>query len=187
MRKLILLLLNISVLPFVISQEKATDEMKTYVNTEYGYEVSYPANWEIIEAAPDTNNKTDWEGDILLEGQLQKVTFLETGYSLWRGHFHIIAHANDDSLNLDEWLNENVPTDVFDESLVLETHDTTLGGMPAKLQLIFGFDHTSLNFTTLHHGRIYSISFEGESPSNDREAEHREIYKQMLSSFRFIK
>lgn len=162
-------------------------EWATYTNIEFGYEISYPTNWEVIEAAPDTNNQADWTGNILLDGQIQKVTFLEKDSQLWQGQFQVCVIENYDSISLHEWVTKNEPTDVFDESLVLETLDTTISGIPAIFQSNFGFDHTAYDFTALHNNLIYSISFEGGSPNNDKEAEHKEIYNRMLASFRFTK
>lgn len=173
---------------FVFSSQIFTqDKWETYINIEFGYEISYPVNWEVIEAAPDTNNQADWAGNILLDGQVQKVIFLEKDSKMWQGQFQVCVIENTDSLSLDKWVAKNEPTDVFDESLVLETRDTTLSGIPAIFQSNFGFDHTAYDFTALYNGLIYSLSFEGESPSDDREAEHKEIYNRMLASFRFTK
>ncbi|MDP2207292.1 MAG: hypothetical protein Q8K98_00785 [Bacteroidota bacterium] len=165
----------------------AQDKWETYTNIEFGYEISYPTNWEVIEAAPDTNNQADWAGNILFGEQIQMVTFLEKDFQLWQGQFQVCVIENHDSISLHEWVEKNEPTDIFDESLVLETRDTTLSETPAIFQSNFGFDHTAYNFTALHNNLIYSISFEGNSPNDDKEIEHKEIYSRMFSSFRFMK
>lgn len=160
---------------------------KTYRNKEYGYEIKYPESWEVIEAQPRVGTKATWAGNVLLEGELQKVTFLEKEYIDWPGEFQIRVLSNPDQLSLEEWIGKHEPQDVTGGSLIQEMSDTTLDGNPAQRLSIFGFDHEGIDIVSLYNGYIYYLSFTGSNP-NDAEAErHQQIYTRMLSTFRFIR
>jgi hypothetical protein len=160
---------------------------KTYRNKKYGYEIKYPEVWEIVEAQPRVGIKATWAGNVLLEGELQKVTFLEKESIDWPGEFQIRVLSNPDQLNLEEWVSKHEPQDVTGGSLIQEMSDTTLDGRPAKRLSIFGFDHEGLDIVSPYNGYIYYLSFTGSNP-NDAEAErHQQVYDQMLRTFRFIR
>ncbi len=193
-----------SVLPMPLIQEKPKDTLilaeketvtplagrisswETYRNEKYEYEVKYPKDWEIIEAKPRVGYKAEKEINILYGKELQKITFIEKEYAIWQGEFQIRIILNPDKLSLEEWINRNEPRDISGDSLVQGISDTTLGGKVAKRLSIFGFDHEKIEIVVLYKGYIYSINFSGSNP-NDMEAKrHQQIYRQILSSFRFF-
>jgi len=69
---------------------------KTYRNEGHGYEIKYPEGWEVIEAQPRVDAKATWAGNVLLEEELQKGTFLEKEYIDWPGEFQIRVLSNPD-------------------------------------------------------------------------------------------
>jgi len=161
-------------------------EGKTYRNKKYGYEVKYPEDWEVREAKPREGPRTAWTVNILLEEELQKVTFLETEYKLWQGSFQVRVMSNKDNLSLEQWIEKHEPQDVTGGSLIQGILDTTLNEILAKKLSIFGFDHEEIEIVTLYEGNIYSLIFAGINPNDPNVERHIQIYDQMVSSFAFI-
>ncbi len=159
-------------------------EWKTYRNKKYGYQVKYPKGWEIIEAKPRVGYKTEEAMNILYDGQVQKVTFLEKKYVNWRGEFQIGIISNPDKLSLEQYINKSDYADVSGGSLIRGISDTTVSGKPAKRLSIFAFDHEGIEIIMLYKGYIYYISFT-DNPSDAEEERHQQIYQQILSTFRF--
>lgn len=177
--------------PVLTEKETATPSVKIidweiYKNKKYGYEVKYPKDWKVIEARPRVRYKAEEAMNILLEGQLQKVTFLEKEHGGCGGDFQVVVISNLDKLSLEQWIRKNEPTDISGGSLIMGISDTTVDGKPAKKLSIFGFDHEGIEIVFLHRGIIYSIGFTGDAPCDPEAERHQQIYQQMLSTFMFI-
>jgi hypothetical protein len=162
-------------------------EWKTYQNKKYGYEVKYPESWEVIEAKPREGNRAVWAVKILLEEEMQKVTFLEKEYKFWPGEFQVLVMSNKDNLSLEEWIEEHEPQDVTGGSLIQDITEVILNGKEAKRLSIFGFDHEAIEIVTLHEVYVYTLHFTGSNPNDPKVEQHIQIYDQMLSSFTFTK
>jgi len=163
--------------------ESQNSEWETYREKKFGYEVKYPEDWEFIEARPRVGKKAQWEGNILLEEELQKVTFLEKEYKLWQGQFRIRVLSNLDNLSLEQWIEKHEPQDVTGGSLIQDISDISLCGEPAKRLSIFGFDHEEIEIVILYKGKVYSIIFAATNPNDPKVKQHQELYGQMLSFF----
>lgn len=161
-------------------------EWKIYRNEKFGYKIEYPNGWEVIEAKPRIRNEATWEGNILIDEEIQKVTFLERKYVNWQGEFQIRILANPDKLNLEQWIRYHEPRDVTGGSLIQGISDTIVDGRVVKKLSIFGFDHEGIAIVLLYKGNICDISFAGSNPNDAEVKKHQEIYQQMLSTFRFI-
>ncbi len=157
-----------------------------YRNEKYGYELKYQSDWEAIEAKPRVGYKVEWTGNILVDDELQKVTFLEKESVDWQGEFQIAVISNPDKLNLEQWIKKNEPQTVMGSSLIREISETTLNGKPAKRLSIFGFDHERIEVISLYKGYIYRIGFAWDNPNDTEVERHKQIYNQMFLSFRFI-
>jgi hypothetical protein len=157
-----------------------------YRNERGGYELRYPGGWEAVEAKTREGIGAVWADSVLMDGEIQKVTFREEDYQMWQGQFQVCVMANPGQLPLDEWISEHEPTDVTGGSLIQATADTTLGGNPAKLLLIFAFDHEAIEVLYSREGRTYRVSFAGENPNDPEVNSHRALYSRMLSTFRFV-
>ena len=143
-----------------------TPDWKTYRNDSYGYELKYAAGWQLVEAKPRVNNLATWAGNILLEGELQKVTLVELGSRMWLGEFQVRVLSNPNRWSLEEWAKHYDVTDVGGDSSIEEVKDTNLGGKPAKEFAIFMFDHQGIEVAALHRGLVYHLSFAGDNPND---------------------
>jgi hypothetical protein len=140
----------------------------TYHNEEFGYELQYPAGW-----------------NVLLPDVFQKVTFQELESRVWPGEFLVQVREHVEGLTLDEWADTNF-TDVHDESLVSSVEDTMLAGRAARLFTVFGFDHTRIVVAFVHDRKIYEISYTGSTPNDPDLSEHGSIYEHMRQSFQLV-
>ena len=166
--------------------EEDVAQWKTYVNEAYGYALEYPGGWKVIEAKPRVeDNKAVWGANILFEGELQKVTFLESEHAHWQGEFQVRVLSNPDDIELEHWIRMHEPQDVTGGSLIQGISDTRIGGHPAKRLSIFGFDHEGIDIVARHEGHIYYVTFTGRNPNDDQLERHLQIYDHMLSSFKF--
>lgn len=158
----------------------------SYRNGAFQYQVDYPSLWQVVEAKPRTDNKAAWAGDVLLEGELQKVTFLERPHGIWQGEFQVRVLANPDQWDLKRWVERDELKDITGGSLIEEVRDTTLDGKPAKRLGIFMFDHQGIEIIALHKGRVFILSFAGGNPNDPEIKSHQEIYRRMVSAFKFL-
>jgi hypothetical protein len=158
---------------------------QTYRNEKQGYHILYPGGWEAREVKPRVGNRAGWEGNILLGGEIQKVTFLEQTARMWNGEFRVRVVENPKGLGLDEWIEKNTPRDIEGGSLIQGTSKTVLDGQPASRLSIFGFDREVINVVALRDGRVFELSYTGENPNDPDLKAHNAVYEKMLSSFAF--
>ncbi len=154
-------------------------EWKTFSAVSEKYQIEYPADWEARVAYPPTGPGPFYEPDILLDDEAQKVTFLEKEFGLWQGEFQVKVLTNPKGLSLEQWADEIEVDDVMDES------ESELDGHRALRFSVFGYDHTIIEILSVFEGRLYYISFSGANPNDPDIGKHQQIYKRMLSSFRF--
>ena len=159
----------------------------SYENQKWGYRLSYPGRWQIIEAKVAQEKKGAWSGDVLFDGELRKVTFGEPGNNMWPGGFQVIVLCNPKKWTLREWLMHYEIRDVSGGDLIQEVEETSLGDRPARLLKIFMFDHQGLEIIASHRGLIYKLIFAGNNPNDPEAPKHKLIYRQMVSSFRFLR
>lgn len=162
-----------------------SEEWEIYRNTTSGYQLLYPASWEVVEAKPRTSNKSTWAGFILQEGELQKVTFRERNFEMWPGEFEIRVLRNDRKAGLNEWIETYDVKAIDDSSLIIESVDTVLSGRPAKGLEIFMFDHQGIEIIAVNGDFVYLLGFAGENPNDPNQRKHSKIYDHMIASFSF--
>jgi len=159
-------------------------DWRTYKQPAFGYEISYPAGWKVVEAAPKKSDQAQWEGDVLLDDEVQKTTFLETPYGLWQGQFQVSVEAVPEGLGIEEWLKKNEPRDITGGSLVQGRSDVTVDGKPGVRLSVFGFDHEEILVVFLRGRRLFHFGFAGRNPNDPEAAAHSAVYDRMLASFR---
>ena len=164
---------------------ESESEGSWYRNPPCGYEVWYPHGWGAVEAQPRQDSLAIWADSVLMNGELQKVTFLEEDYEVCQGWFQVCVAENPAHLPLEDWIAEHEPTDVTGGTMIQSTADTTLGGCPAKLLSVFAFDHEQIEVICPRGEGICRVSFAGSNPNDPRVDEHQALYNRMLASFRF--
>lgn len=161
-------------------------EWTIYKNEQYGYQIKYPKDWQVIEAKLKTHPETQIGSlDYLINKERQKVTFIEQSSEYGRGEFRIEVLANLHQFTLDEWMSNN------QGPFIRKIIDTVLAGQNAKRLSLFSGD--AYGFTsaivTVHNGPIYSLKFAGEGdplPPTREEAGNPLIYIDMLNSYRLF-
>ena len=158
-----------------------------YRGKEFGYQVSYPAGWGVIEAKPRLGEAAVEEDEVLSNGEVQKVTFLEESYGMYRGRFQVRVLPLPQKQPFKQWVDRYVADyrDVYGKGLVEWVAETSLAGQPAWRIKAFLFETTSVEVAAAYHGRIYILAFAGENPNDPDLEEHQMVYERMLGSFRF--
>jgi len=160
-----------------------------YRNQDFGYEISFPEGWRLVEAARRQGPGTKWAAEVLSGDELQKVTFLETGERVWPGEFQIRVLANPGGLSLDAWTEKYSNTDVVDPtggSLVTGMRNITLGGVPARRLEVFMFDHSGVDIVAVRGEYVLLLSYVGSTPNDPDLEEHRRVSEAMVGSFRLL-
>ena len=162
-----------------IFEGDAFEYWKTYISKEYGFEIKHPLSWEKAEILGA-------ESELLLN-----INFIEPEPDshervFWQGSFRIRISPNVKQLNLEEWIKGYTRKAATGVDLIQEIIDTTLNGKNAKKVLVFGFDHTEIIIITINNEMIYNLSFASAGPNDPDHYQHQQIYKQMLSTFRFL-
>jgi hypothetical protein len=160
-----------------------------YHNACFGYEISYPEGWRLVEAAPRQGPGTRRAAEVLSGDELQKVTFLEPGDRVWPGEFRIRVLANPRGLSLDGWTEEYSNTDMVDPeggSLVTDMRIVSLAEAPARRLEVFLFDHTGVDIVTVRGACVFLLSYVSSTPNDPDLEEHRRVSEAMVRSFRFL-
>jgi hypothetical protein len=165
--------------------EEAGD-WKMYRNSNFKYVIKYPKDWSLTEAKPRVGNEPVWLGTILIDKELQKVTFAEKESKLWPGEFQVRVLSNPDQVTLDQWAKNYKEESAAGANLARLTGDTTLAGDLAKKFSIFSFDRYEVAIVTIHNGNVYYLRFDSDNPNDPDFGEHREIYNQMVASFKLL-
>jgi len=155
-----------------------------YSNKEYGYSIKYPAGWKITEAEPRRDNKAAYGGEILLPGELQKISFSDTSDRYWPAQMQIRIIEIPQGKTYDLWVKEYEYSDSTAFNPVQEVTDTVVSGRPAKKATLFNFDHTGQELILKHKHGVMLISYEGQNPNDKRNDWHREIFGKMIENFK---
>ena len=165
-----------------------TANWKTYTYYAYGYSVKYPSDWKVIEAKP--SNTPNWPYDISQENQLQKVNFLEEKIDkTWPGSFVISVNKTPENFDTERWASNYFVPLIADPT-------TNLAKPKGKISVdnniayrfsVFQFDSDRTEIGLVKNGNIYMFTFTDDVPiENDPNIEkHKEIYNQILSTFKF--
>lgn len=154
----------------------------THTYPEAEFEISYPADWEVIVAEQRLGPGTTWSPLILGEGELFKVAFRESGDVPWAGWYEVRVLANNDSLTLDGYWAGIDLSDLWDRS----DADSTLAGRPSKTWVRWRHDSLVREHLLVTVNRAIHILYD-EHNSNDPAFEnHQKIYEQMTSTFRVL-
>lgn len=161
----------------------------TYSNNQYRYSLTYPDKWDIIEAVSMAYPTSNDSSRILLNGELQKVTFFYTGPLPQTfddiGEFQLTVYANKEGYSLDQWINNFKQSQQY--SLVIIAGNTQVNGIDAKNISIshFAENYTALVFSKGEYIYIMKFGVNSTNGRNNSKADlvYSEIYNKMANSF----
>lgn len=168
------------------TQNNEESNWEIYTASAYSYSIKYLNGWEITEAKPRVGNEPVWSGGILIDKEVQKVTFTEKGSKLWPGQFQVRVLSNPDRLTLDQWTQNYKEESAAGANLARLIDDVILANNPAKRFSIFSFDRNEEAIVTLHDGNVYYLRFDSDNPNDPDFEKHKDIYAKMVSSFKFL-
>ncbi len=154
-----------------------------YSNKEFGYTIKYLAGWKITEAKPRKDNKAAYGGEILLPGELQKISFSDTSDRYWQATLAIRVLELPKGKTFAQWMKEYEASDTTDFNPVEQVIDTIVSGRPAKKATLFNFDHTGQELILKHKNGVMLFSYEGQNPNDRRNEWHMEIFRKMIKSY----
>lgn len=159
-----------------------------YRNDTFGYEIAYPAKWSYVEARPRRDTNAEWAGAILLDSELQKVTFRESEAGISPGEFKARIVLNPLRWTIDTWIRAFRVLDITGDDLVEETGPARLAGRDASRAKIMLFDHDEVELAVVSDGGILCLSFADAENLNDPLArEHARIYARMAETLRLLR
>lgn len=172
--------------PSPTSTPDPTANWKTYTNHEYGYSVEYPSDWKVSEAKPP--NTPDWPYDILQENQLHEVKFLEEKIDTWPGSFVILVNKNPENFDTKSWASNYFVPLISDPTVNLAEPqgEISINNHTAYKFSVFEFDGYRTEIGLVKNGNIYMFTFTDDTPNDPNLEEHKEIYNQILSTFKFL-
>jgi hypothetical protein len=166
--------------PYAAAQET---DWATYRDTDAGYAIAVPPGWSIREALPATGQSgVVQEHDVLLEGELHKVTLHEGGEPFWPGWFQVRVYDDADPAARDAWLEAWTAVDVWEGGV----RDTLVAGETAWALTRWTYDHMEAELAAIHAGRVYLLSFENHNGNDPDFSGHLALYERIASSFRFL-
>jgi len=154
---------------------------ETYTNKEYGYTLSYPSHWEVVEAKPNLDANQVRTVEILRDNDLHRVTFLEQEVVLWQGSFDISVHENPLSFDTREWADDYSQRD----NLASPSGEIEIDSHKAKKFTVFTYDSYATTIGLVKNGFIYTFGFTDTTPNDPELEKHSAIYNQILSTFKF--
>jgi len=170
-------------IPWVATYAHAQDGNRVYRNEEAGYSITAPAGWSADVASPRSAGQGVMrEDEVLLEGELHKLTLREGGQAIWPGQFQVRVYDSADAASHDRWVAEWTAGDVWESGV----RDTTVAGAPAARLARWNYDHLGTEIAVFRPGRIYLLMFD-EQNGNDPDFErHQSEYRRIVASFRLL-
>lgn len=160
-----------------------TQYWQTYNNDEYGFQVQYPADWEVAPGEQQVPVKTIVLFGHPLNGKKTYVMYLK-------------IHDNPDKLDSRQWVEEMLTQAQKDyeskarpDTIKYESKmELTLAGLPAyELYGVFDFDQTNEQIYLAKDTSIFEFSFPiaQENSNLSEPVENNKITHEMLSTFEF--
>jgi hypothetical protein len=154
-----------------------SSQWETHRSEEWGFQVSYLANWMVVIASDDRRGG-GLEAEILSEKEVYKVTFIEPANQIWPGRYEVRLLENPAEEDLDTVLSRFDLSDLWEN----QPSDTVLAGLPAKTWVRWRADSLTREFLSILPRGIVHLRFDESTPNDPALADHRKIYAEMTKS-----
>ena len=162
-----------------------------YVNTEYGFTLDYPADWEVQEALKPQQVRA-----------LHEINVWQSEYDSWRAALTVQIFENIGGLAVGDWweawlveedkkesdcraeYGEESPC-LFLRGLVEETAVTKIVGEEAVAVKLFQFDHTKECTYVAKADYVYGLCAAGSNPNDPNEVVNLKTTNKIRDSFKF--
>lgn len=154
----------------------------THRHDTAGYRIDHPRGWTYLAAEPRDGSGQYSVAQTLYPGELDKVTFRETGEHPWPGSLQVRIAPNPGRLSPREWLVRSDCAECVDDGEVRSPID----GREAMSWDLWQLDAVLYGVVIADGDRMVEITY-NLSPGNDPETErHEAVYQRMIESFRFL-
>jgi len=175
----------------VVDNKSETDGWVDYQNSEYGFSVKHPANWESQETLKPQELKA-----------LHDIVFFEREYEMVRPSLTVRIFTNDNNQSLDEWwsawlADEDIKKEecvaeyagdapcLFLRDLVEREEKTTLAGKTALAVGFFRFDSEEECVFTANGKYIYATCYDGANPNDPNFEVNKKTTENIRKTFAF--
>src|SRR6185503_1034139 len=155
----------------------------TYKNDRYGFEFSYPKDWEIKPTTQEQGASVAQSDKEVFAVSVVDPKTLTSGYPISM-NFRVFDFP--DLTTYRTWL-KGAYTGPDGQTFVqpASTAPQTLGGQAATRSDVFGGDQLGVHIATVNNGKVYELSFSDPGPNDEPNTAHQEQYTNILGSFKF--
>ena len=183
----------------VVEEEKPVEpkavlpgSWQPYTNTEYGFTLLHPTDWEVQEALKPQDL-----------GATHEVVIWESDYEMWRSSVAVRIYPNDNNLSTQKWWSARlIAEDIKETECRAEYADTApclflrglvnwekeakVNGEDAIAVGLFRFDHEEECTYVARGTTVFGICAAADNPNDPRAEEHQATTDAIQSSFTWL-
>ncbi len=155
---------------------------EVYRDSAAGFEISYPSTWNAVVARQRSSPGVTWEPEVLVEGELRKVTFNEIEEDFWPGRYQVRVLENPTGLDLEEVYSQFDLTDLWAEG----SGDTVVAGLEAKTWIRWQYDSLGREYLLALPDRVFHLLHDEHNGNDPNFDVHHDMYVEMTESFKVL-
>jgi len=152
----------------------------TFESREAGFEIAYPAGWQVFVARERASPGTVRSVDALENGEAYKATFWEGDETSWPGKFQVRRLDWPDPPGIEEVFAEFRRSDQWKDSAA----ELMLAGQPARTWVRWTAESRWREYLIVASGAVFHLRFDESNPNDPDFDRHKRIYAQIATSLR---